>query len=58
MSEPQDTKRFYAVGCDVLDTAQQRVANFLDEEAAQLGASFMNGATHSQIEAYIWEAAK
>ena len=57
MSEPQDTKRFTAVGCDVLDTVQQRVAKFADEESAQKGASFMNGATHAQIEAYIWEAA-
>ena len=58
MSEPQDTKRFSVVGCDVLDTAQQRAAKFVDEEAAQWGASFMNGATHAQIEAYIWEDAK
>ena len=58
MSEPQDTKRFSAVGCDVLDTAQQRVAKFPDEEAAQQGASFMNTATYAQIEAYIWEDAK
>ena len=58
MSEPHDTKRFSVVGCDVFDTAQQRVAKFWDEEAAQTGASFMNGATHAQIEAYIWEAAK
>ena len=58
MSEPQDTKRFSVVGCDVLDTAQQRVAKFPDEESAQTGASLMNGATHAQIEAYIWEAAK
>ena len=58
MSEVQDTKRFSVVGCVVLDTAQQRVAKFLAEEAAQQGASFMNGATHAQIEAYIWEDAK
>lgn len=58
MSETKTTARFVQSGSDVVDTVQNRVAGFGDDAAAAFAAEFMNTATHSQIEAYIWEDAQ
>ena len=58
MSETKTTARFVQSGSDVVDTELNRVAGFGDDATAAVAAEFMNTATHSQIEAYIWEDAK